>query len=179
MRLYLSRSWIHPALRPGKSAIHGEGAIAARPLRLGEKLMEFGGLPIGRRDIDGELYRLRSIWAVAEDVWLALPKSDPRPSLDENLNHCCDANAWLADEVTLVARRNIAAGEEITLDQGTWNFDENDYLWDCERCRCRARTCRGRLTAADWKLPVVQQRYRGHFHPLIAQRMDERIRRVS
>ncbi|MBV8978015.1 MAG: SET domain-containing protein-lysine N-methyltransferase [Alphaproteobacteria bacterium] len=178
-RLYLSRSWIHPALRGGKSAIHGEGAIAGKPFRTGEKLMEFGGETITRAGIDSALYRPRSIWAVADGTWLALSRSDPRPSLDENLNHCCDANAWLADEVSLVARRNIAAGEEITLDQGTWNFDEDDYLWDCERCRCGARTCRGRLSASDWKLPVVQARYRGHFHPLVVRRMERQARRAS
>ncbi|MBV9693917.1 MAG: hypothetical protein JO261_09460, partial [Alphaproteobacteria bacterium] len=51
--------------------------------------------------------------------------------------------------------------------------------WDCERCRCGARTCRGRLSASDWKLPVVQARYRGHFHPLVVRRMERQARRAS
>ena len=31
-----------------------------------------------------------------------------------SLNHACDSNLWMADDVTLIARRNIAAGEELT-----------------------------------------------------------------
>ncbi len=33
-----------------------------------------------------------------------------------SLNHSCDSNLWMADEATVVARRDIAAGEELTLD---------------------------------------------------------------
>src|SRR5690348_7120381 len=114
MRAYLARSWVHPALMGGESRIHGEGVFASAPIARGEKLMEFGGEKIfGERLASGD-YRECSVWAIAEDTYLALPESDPEPSLDENLNHSCDPNGWLADEVTLIARRDIAAGEEIT-----------------------------------------------------------------
>jgi hypothetical protein len=156
----------------GKSEIHGDGVFAAAPIAEGERLMEFGGLPISRKDVATELYRTRSIWMVGDDAYLALPESDTEPSLDENLNHSCDANAWLIDEVTLSARRDIAAGEEITLDQGTWNFDENDYLWDRPACCCGSPDCRGRLGENDWKLAAVRTRYGEHFHPLIRKMME-------
>ena len=140
--------------------------------------MEFGGVLIGRADIESELYRTRSIWLVRKGLYLALPASDPRPSLDENLNHSCDANGWLADEVTLVARRTIAAGDEITLDQGTWNFDEKEYVWDQPRCSCGARDCRKILTKTDWQQKHVQARYRAHFHPVV-QAMIEASQEVD
>ena len=170
MRSYLPRSWISPKLVPGKSAIHGEGAFAARPIQAGERLMEFGGTAISGADLETEIYRERSVWLVAEDSYLALPHSDPAPSLDENLNHSCDPNGWLADAVTLVARRDIAVGEEITLDQGTWNFDTEDYLWDQDHCSCGAQMCRKVLRKDDWTRPELQARYEGHFHPFV-QRM--------
>jgi hypothetical protein len=172
MRAYLSRTWVSPKLKGGKSKIHGEGVIAAQPIAKGEKLMEFGGLRISTADIATELYRPRSVWIVAENTYLALPESDPVPSIDENLNHACDANSWLADEVSLVARRDISAGEEITLDQGTWNFDEDDYAWDTDCCTCGAEHCRGALTENDWKRSDVQERYRGHFHPYVQRMID-------
>ncbi|MBV9331853.1 MAG: SET domain-containing protein [Alphaproteobacteria bacterium] len=165
-RRYLPRSWIHPDLAAGPSRIHGVGVIARRDFAAGERLMEFGGHAIGAAEVESDLYRTRSIWLVREGLWLALPESDPEPSLDENLNHSCDANAWLADEVTLVARRDISAGEEITLDQGTWNLDD-EYVWDQEACSCGARDCREVLTPQDWKLAAVKKRYRGHFHPVV------------
>lgn len=172
MRAYLARSWVHPALAGGTSNIHGEGVFATAAIARGEKLMEFGGEKISGSEAASGDYRECSVWAVAADTYLALPESDPDPSLDENLNHSCDPNAWLADEVTLVARRDIATGEEITLDQGTWNFDDSEYTWDDMDCGCGAASCRKRLTEKDWMRSDVQERYRGHFHPLV-QKMIE------
>lgn len=169
---YLARSWIHPGLVGRPSRIHGVGVFASHPFVKGERLMEFGGVPIGPADAESDLYRMRSIWLARDGLYLALLESDPLPSLDENLNHSCDANGWLIDEVTLVARREIAAGEELTLDQGTWNIDEDEYVWDQDYCTCGARDCRKTLTSSDWRLKTVQARYRGHFHPHVQLLID-------
>ena len=174
MRAYLARSWVNPKLVNGESRIHGEGVFASAPIARGETLMEFGGDKISTEETTNGNYRECSVWLVAEGTYLALPESDPEPSLDENLNHSCDANAWLTDEVTLVARRDIPAGEEITLDQGTWNFDEAEYTWDEMDCGCGAADCRKMLTEKDWTLPAVQGRYRDHFHPVVQKMIDAR-----
>ena len=179
MRSYLPRSWISPKLVPGTSKIHGVGVIAAESIAEGEKLMEFGGAPISPADIDSDLYRMRSIWQVGDGAYLALREDDPEPSLDENLNHSCDANAWLSDEVTLCARRDIGAGEEITLDQGTWNFDEDEYVWDQDHCSCGAKNCRRTLTHNDWQRGDLQERYRGHFHPFVQRMIEARRKRAA
>ncbi|HEY0302530.1 MAG TPA: SET domain-containing protein-lysine N-methyltransferase [Rhizomicrobium sp.] len=179
MRNYLTRTWVNPKLVHGESKIHYDGVLVAAPIRAGEKLMEFGGEIATRADSDDpEKYRVRSVWLVGDDAYLALPASDTAPSLDENLNHSCDANAWLADEVTLVAKRDIAAGDEVTLDQGTWNFDVAEYTVDAEDCTCGAPDCRQRLTENDWQLAIVQERYRGHFHPAV-QAMIDRLRAAA
>ncbi|HEY0106942.1 MAG TPA: SET domain-containing protein-lysine N-methyltransferase [Rhizomicrobium sp.] len=172
MKTYLARTWVSPKLVPGESKIHYDGVLAAAPIKRGEKLMEFGGERITRAQADDGPYRVRSIWAVAADAYLALPQTDTDASLDENLNHSCDANAWLVGDVLLVARRDIAEGEEITLDQGTWNYDETEYTVDAEDCTCGAPTCRVRLTESDWKLAAVQKRYKGHFHPIVQAMID-------
>jgi len=169
---YLKRSWVSPKLTTGKSRIHGEGVIAAAPIAAGERLMEFGGEIISRAQALSGQYRERSVWAVGNDAFLALPVSDTEPSLDEHLNHSCDANSWLAGGVTLVARRAISAGEEITLDQGTWNYDEAEYADDSPACCCGAADCRRALTENDWRRTDVRARYRGHFHPLIQKMID-------
>jgi hypothetical protein len=171
-KTYLPRSWINAKLAGGASQIHGEGVFTTEPITCGEKLMEFGGEAICRAETESGLYRECSVWLVSEDTYLALPVSDQEPSLDESLNHSCDANAWLIDEVTLVARRDIAAGEEITLDQGTWNFDEAEYTWYGSPCSCGARNCRGRLTENDWNRADVRERHRGHFHPMVQRKID-------
>jgi len=170
---FLPRSWVSPKVLLGQSKIQGRGVFAREKILKGEKLMEFGGEAISREQMDSGDYRSRSIWPVGRDAFIALPNSDPHISLDEYLNHSCDANAWLEDEVTLAARRDIEPGEEVTLDQGTWNI-EDAYIEDREPCSCGAKTCRGMLTEDDWKRPDVQQRYAGHFHPLTQALMKAR-----
>jgi hypothetical protein len=177
MRTYLARSWISPKLAGGPSRIHGVGVLATEPIAAGEKLMEFGGEKITAAQANGDDYRARSVWIVADDAYLGLRIDDPHPSLDENLNHSCDPNAWLIDEVTMVARHNIAAGEEITLDQGTWNFDEDEYTWDRDACGCGSCDCRKTLTQNDWMLDALQERYKGHFHPIVQMMIDNQKRR--
>lgn len=174
-KTHLRRSWIHPSLAGGESKIHGEGVFATAAIAAGEKLMEFGGEKITVTQTTSGNYRECSVWLIADGHYLALPVSDPHPSLDENLNHSCDPNAWLEGDVTLIARRDIAAGEEITLDQGTWNFDDSEYTWDEADCACGAPTCRKRLTERDWQRADIQHRYRGHFHPVVQALIDTKV----
>jgi SET domain-containing protein len=165
-RHYLPRSWINPKVFLGESKIQGQGVFAREKILAGEKVMEFGGQRISRQQMESGDYRIRSIWPVEPDTFIALPEADPHVSLDEYLNHSCDANAWLSDVVTLTARRDIEAGEEITLDQGTWNI-EDAYIEDRVPCSCGVSVCRGMLTEEDWKRADVQRQYAGHFHPLV------------
>ena len=137
--------------------------------------MEFGGEVISKQQALSGNYRSRSIWIVGEDKYLALPSTDTQASLDENLNHSCDANAWLDNEVVLSAKRDIEVGEEITLDQGTWNFEYSDYTDNGEPCFCGATNCRHILTENDWKLSDVQERYKGHLHPMVQKMIHSKI----
>ena len=169
---YLLRTRVNPKLKAGKSKIHGDGVFTNEKIYEGEKIMEFGGSLISKKEAFSGNYRSRSVWIVSPDHYLALPKSDTEESLDEKINHSCDANTWLIDEVTIVAKRYIEVGEEITLDQGTWNFEDNAYTDNKEPCFCGAKDCRKILTENDWKIPSVQERYWGHFHPLIQKMID-------
>jgi hypothetical protein len=93
---------------------------------------------------------------------------------DGSINHSCDSNLWLLDEVTMVARRDIAPGEELTLDyalttvEPTWTLDQP--------CHCGSALCRRIITGNDWQLPEVQQRYQRHFAPFINERIRTRNR---
>jgi hypothetical protein len=95
-------------------------------------------------------------------------------SVEERLNHSCDPNVWMSDEVTLIARRDIAAGEELTVDYALFELDESwSGPW---RCQCGTPLCRGGFTGREWKDPVLQGRYVGHWHPVIEARIAGRSR---
>src|SRR3989338_2874823 len=99
---YLQRTWVSSKLASGKSNIHGDGVFTKEKIMQGEKLMEFGGDLISKKQVLSGNYRSRSIWIVSPDKYLALPNTDTEESLDEYLNHSCDANSWLIYHITLI-----------------------------------------------------------------------------
>jgi hypothetical protein len=83
-------------------------------------------------------------------------------------NHSCDPNLWLADEVTVVTRRPVKVGEELTIDYGTMTV----VPWQME-CSCGAALCRGVVTGDDWRRPDLRERYAGRFSPFINARIAQ------
>jgi hypothetical protein len=81
------------------------------------------------------------------------------------MNHSCDGNVWMDDEVTLTARRDIKAKEELTADYALW-LNRSDYTMK-DGCRCGSPLCRHVITGLDWQKPGIRQRYRSHFSPFI------------
>ena len=90
------------------------------------------------------------------------------------LNHSCDPNVWMSNEVTLVTRRDIARNEELMSDYALWELDP---AWVSRfRCRCGSSMCRGVVTGRDWQSLDLQRRYGAHFHPLLMSRIAARER---
>jgi SET domain-containing protein len=155
--------WFDPRLHGGASRIHGRGLFVRAPVRAGEILMRWGGVLLAVADYDPVLYRPASTTHYDEGRCLATPAGEPA-SLDELLNHACDPNLWLIDEVTVVARRAIAAGDEVTGDFATWEDSAHVLTSDCA---CGSALCRRRITGRDFRIPALQARYRGHFLPYL------------
>ena len=80
-----------------------------------------------------------------------------------HVNHSCDPNAYVLYEGLcsfLVARRNVAAGDEITCD---YNINiTGGTPWPCH---CGATRCRGTTTGDFFHLPAEIQR---EYRPLLA-----------
>ena len=70
----------------------------------------------------------------------------------------------MADAVTVVARRDIRAGEEVTVDYALQTAQPVPLVE--MPCACGAANCR------DWRLPSVQARYAGRFAPYINRRIE-------
>lgn len=86
------------------------------------------------------------------------------------LNHSCDPTLGFADARTLIARRDIAVGDELTIDYATC-LDDPDYLL---RCHCETYRCRQLIEGTDWQIPQLQLRYAGHWTPRIQALIDQR-----
>ena len=82
---------------------------------------------------------------------------------DRYLNHSCDPNAYVwyrGTAIDLIARRPIAAGEEITVD-----YLINNAGGDSWECRCGSGRCRGKTAGSFFELPIDIQR---EYYPLLA-----------
>jgi hypothetical protein len=152
------------------SPISGRGAYALKPIAAGETVVIWGGTVYTREDILNGKAEPESIAVLSENCYLADPIGSPSPE-DYALNHSCDPNVWMGDAITLVARRSIESGEELTADYALWLFDQN---WSLNPCRCGSPLCRGVVTDKDWQRRDLQVQYAGHFTPYLNSQIERR-----
>ncbi len=167
-KLYRPQTWLNPRLSVSPSRIHGRGFHASRPISAGEVVVEFGGTLFSKAEIDAGKSNNRTLMQVDEGLWLGNPADEPEGE-DYFINHSCDPNLWMQNEVTLVARRDIAAGEETTMD---YAMHFGDPSWTMRnQCRCSSPLCRRVITGKDWMVKELQERYDGHFSPFLKRRI--------
>lgn len=85
-----------------------------------------------------------------------------------SLNHSCDPNLGWTSARTLVARRDIAPGDELTIDYATCISDPDFVLY----CHCETYRCRQLVEGGDWRIPQLQLRYAGHWAPDVQRLID-------
>jgi SET domain-containing protein len=160
------RCWLDPRVVARPSPIEGLGLFATGPIAKGDAVGILGGRVID----DAELRRiagLRSKYnsaAIADGLNLLLKDDE----LLARGNHSCDSNLWMRDEFTLEARRDIAAGEEITVD---YALQTSLAEWEMA-CSCASPRCRRIVRGDDWMRPELRERYRGHFSPFLNRRIE-------
>lgn len=141
-------------------------------IREGEAVSRLGGRLVSAEELRALITarnrdpRLPYVDSIAFDAGLHLVL--PRNQMNHFGNHSCEPNLWWSDGLTLVARRDIAAGEEVTNDYGT-SSGEADFRMPC---RCGSPLCRSVVTGRDWCRPELQVRYGRHWTPELLARID-------
>ncbi|MCA1819857.1 MAG: SET domain-containing protein [Thermoplasmatota archaeon] len=132
-----------------RSGVHGRGLFAARDIRKGERVIEYVGEKVGKRE---GTRRTEAQWARGRIYTFEL---NSRQDVDGGFawntarlaNHSCAPNCEseiVRGRIWIVALRDIAAGQEITYD---YNFPvEEDLL----KCRCGAKRCRGYVVGSGY-----------------------------
>lgn len=145
----------HVVVAEGET-IHGKGLVAVALIKAGEvvsKLEPFQPhydiadvMAKSPEDVDHILhvaYQSSATTLVAE-------QGDER-----FMNHSCDPNTWWADDNTMVARRDILPGEELTYDYATTDITIPFVM----TCHCGATNCRAVVTNRDHVNPDWQRQY--------------------
>ncbi len=163
------RCWRSPKVEVRDGAVAGLGVFALEWISAGEIV----AIKAGHIVDHDEVVRLTAeigdqSLQIAEGLYLSPRTAAEVDETSIRINHSCDANVGFRGQVVYVARRHIAADEELCHDYGTARTD--DYRLECG---CGTEACRGTVTGDDWRLPGVQARYEGFF----TQHVADRIRR--
>ena len=120
------------------SQVHGLGVFTRRPIAMGAAVFEFGGPTIPASQVrDGmRVMQVGTDEYIVEDV--------AADHIENYINHRCEPNlGFLHGSLTLVALRDIDAGEELFWDYST---SINEPGWRVA-CRCGASACRGSIAS--------------------------------
>ncbi len=146
---------LNPAVKKKQSPIDGCGLIAETPIRKGEVIWKL--------DEHDRIFTPAQGRALPPEVQLQPLQYGDRYILNDGMrfiNHSCDPTVWCEGDDTMVARRDIAAGEELAFDYPTREVEPPyRFRW---RCRCGARNCRKSISSRDCLDKKFQEIYKGH-----------------
>lgn len=165
---YDAASFRSPKAEIRNSETAGRGLFAKKKFWRGEIVSVRGG-HILTRQMERTLQKPDGYWGypIADDFVLAPLNAHEVESVMMFLNHSCEPNVGILGQVVFVAMRDIAPGEELTIDYAMFGADTKRM-----RCNCRTAACRGWITNADWKLKTLQRKYRGYFSSYIQHKIE-------
>jgi SET domain-containing protein len=150
------------------SPIHGTGLFAKQAISTGEIVAVKGGHVLtGTQWADLEPALGPADIQVSDDLFIAPVTQTQRDGSMLYTNHSCDPNLAIQGQIVLVAMRDIAPGEELTIDWAT--TDDGDHQI---QCRCGSVHCRGTVTGKDWTKKELQEKYRGWFCWFLQRKID-------
>ena len=141
-----------------QSDIHGNGVFASAPIAKGERVIRYKGLLRTHAEVDrvyaDELDTGHTFLFTLNDKYVIDANVDGNDA--RWINHSCDPNCeatWLEDgkkkrkdKIFIEARRDIAAGEELTYNYGIVLAEAHTAklkkLW---ACRCGSPYCTGTM----------------------------------
>jgi SET domain-containing protein len=164
-------SYISPKARKGrKSRIEGHGLFAVRPIRKGEIVAIKGGHIVDRATLRRKRKTIGAADVQIDDRFFIAPlERSEQDRVMLFLNHSCEPNVGMRGEITFVAMRDIAPGEELTIDYAMIDSGSERMV-----CNCGEPACRGVITGRDWQRPELQRKYRRYFSPYLQEKIRKK-----
>lgn len=159
------KSRISPKVEIKSGGIDNSGMFAKELICKGEIVFIKGGHILTREEIFSSKI-INSYMPISDDYYLGAISAEEENDIKLYNNHSCDPNCGLHGEITFVAMRDIAPGEELTVDYAF--IDNEEYSFDC---KCGSPNCRHIITGFDWKKPELQEKY----FPYFAQYLKDKI----
>lgn len=166
------KTLINPKIEIKTSNIAGRGMFAKDTIAKNEIIIRWGGTFYTTNKVKNKKDFL--IIQIDENLWSIEKRGEYED--DYFINHSCNANTWMIDGRTFIARKDINKGEEITVDYAL--FESEDYIskW---KCACGSPDCRKTITGKDCLQPNVQKKYNGHFSPMVLKRINKKPQKLQ
>jgi uncharacterized protein len=168
-------SWLSPKVKLKHSGIQGKGLFAVHKIAKSEIVNICGGAII----TEAEYTALEKKYAdflfnyatqIADGFYLLGGLGKRELEDDDFLNHSCDPNCGIKGQLVVVAMKDIAAGDELSLDYAMID----DAPGVSFSCSCGSPYCRSVITGGDWRNSGLQKRYKGYFSWYIQEKIDGR-----
>lgn len=158
-----ARPKISSSVRLARSGLHGYGLFARDFIPRGEKIIEYVGERITKAEAQRREDQRLARRAAGGHGCVYIFELNQRHDLDgdvawnlaRRINHSCGPNCETQSDrgrIWVVARRDIAADEELTYDYG-FPYSE----WREHPCRCGAKECVGFIVNTGQRWRVRQQ----------------------
>jgi uncharacterized protein len=152
---------LKPHIYIKESDVQGRGLFSDTDIRSGAVLFEIVGEKI-RHEYDPRLAAENPNWiGTGYEEWLMLGPGD----IAIFLNHSCEPNVILNENLQLIAMQPIKAHQELLLDYST---TELDPYWKME-CGCGAKQCRKELRSFQFLPESLQAKYAKYLAPVFVR----------
>lgn len=163
-------SYISPKVKVGDKDKSGKGIFAIEKINKGEVVGDYTygfGKYINTVEAD-KFYKkgFGRMIQVDDDLFFTATSENEFEEADL-FNHSCEPNCGIKDKLKIVAMRDIEPGEEVTIGYAMMEF--SDYSFNCN---CGAQNCRKIVLGNNWKMPQLQQKYKGYFLDYLQNRIN-------
>lgn len=142
----------------------GKGVFANEDIPAGSIIVIGGG------QVTSDLSKApddRDYAGILNEKYFITPLDFDSPTPNWFINHSCDSNTKIMGRLIIVARSDIAAGEELTIDYSTIMAGDCDFNMEC---KCDVSNCRKVVTNSDWKDEALFNNYFEEWAPFIQKR---------
>lgn len=149
-----------------RPAAAGLGAFSAEPIEAGAVVLRDGGIVVeSPRLLPRSFFGYQAM--VDHKAYLSPPDHD---ALEATwfLNHHCNANLARFGGLIYVAKRPVAAGEELTVDYSPFVACRDNWQL---KCKCGDESCRRVVSSEDWKNPVLAKRLWREWLPFVQKKI--------
>jgi hypothetical protein len=169
-----SFSWYHPALFVAKSTT-GMGVFTRHQLPKNMMVALLGGYIMTLAEEQALPETIRDFAHQVHDDFVIGPNHVSQIGLTDKFSHSCTPNTGFRGQIALVTMREVFEGEELAFDYAMVLSGAPYEM----KCRCGSKRCRGLVTAEDWKIPGLQEKYRGYFQPYIEEKIESMVTDVK